>query len=128
MTKNELTKNIHVYDSAIPFTDAEEWFRIASNLPFMIGWSDRESTDRKQGCLHHRMTSVPNDIYETFKPILNHYLGSEKPLEFYLDSGVINVTKPGDIHFTHSHKNQLVLLYYLNLDWEQEFYGERKYR
>lgn len=121
---NELPKNIHVYDNAIPFADAEDWFRLTSNLSFAIGWSDRYSTDRRQGCLHHKMTVVPNNIYETFKPILNHYLDTEKPLESYSVTGVINLTKPGDIHFTHTHKNKLVLLYYLNLDWEQEFYGE----
>ena len=37
---------------------------------------------------------------------------------------VINLSKPCDVHYTHTHPDTLVVLYYINLSWNDEYAGE----
>ena len=37
---------------------------------------------------------------------------------------VLNLVRSDDVHYVHHHKDQQVLLYYVNLDWVDGWYGE----
>jgi hypothetical protein len=39
-------------------------------------------------------------------------------------SAVINLSTPSGVNFIHAHPEAKVLLYYVNLDWKPEWYGE----
>ena len=36
----------------------------------------------------------------------------------------MNVVKSNDVHYIHHHEGEQVLLYYVNLDWQDGWYGE----
>ena len=37
---------------------------------------------------------------------------------------MINLSKPGDIHYNHVHAGSIGILYYINLDWKPDWCGE----
>ena len=37
---------------------------------------------------------------------------------------IVNLSKSGDYNFCHTHKDKIVLLYYVNLHWHDGFGGE----
>ena len=60
---------------------------------------------------------IENKIKETkFGTILKDYK---------VKKGVINCSRPGETYYTHAHDmNEIVVLYYPNLRWQQEWGGE----
>ena len=100
----------------------------AQNSSFQIGWEDRPDFDKKaHPCLHCKFTKedlknsgiLPslNEIYPKSK-----FAASLNPSS-YIQS-VLNVSKPGDIYYAPTHLNQIALVYYINMDWKEEWYGE----
>jgi len=41
-----------------------------------------------------------------------------------LNSIVVNLVRSTDIHYIHHHRTEHVVLYYVNLDWQDGWYGE----
>jgi hypothetical protein len=48
-----------------------------------------------------------------------------KPFKDYeLVRTTVNLSTPSDTNFSHTHENQLSVIYYVNLDWRPEWAGE----
>ena len=37
---------------------------------------------------------------------------------------IVNLSKPGDFYLNHTHGDEIVLLYYANIRWQEEWSGE----
>jgi len=117
-------KTIRVYDGLFPlgFRSVAYEFALASN--FMLGWSDGVSDAQLKHKYLHSVFSA-DDVERL--GILQHIKTSEaaKELEgWVLTKTVLNLTSASDVHFVHAHENQKILLYYVNLVWEDGWYGE----
>ena len=107
---------------------AEYVYNCAYAANYKIGWNDSVDLHAKQyPCLHspieekdaHNLDILPQiqqlGLQSQFEPIFK---------KMNITKAVINLTKPGDVHFIHSHRDTVVVLYYINLNWKDEFGGE----
>ena len=112
---------IHTYDNTVPFAKMQEIYNFVTESYFRLGWEDR--TDIKVPNIHSRYTEEELKrcgLYPHLKKIASkHEYGNNKFIEC-----IVNLSKSGDYNFCHTHKGQIVLLYYVNLYWQDGFGGE----
>lgn len=114
---------IEIYDNQVPFVDMQHIHEYVLNSNFRLGWSDR--FDKQNPNLY---SSYKKEEVET--SLLTKHLktvSKKSKLKFNIDNFdkcIVNLSKCGDYYFSHSHKNNIVLLYYVNLEWKDGFAGE----
>ena len=115
---------MHVLNDALPVTQHEFIYSYAINSKFRIGW--RDQTDIANAA--HQYMHCPLSLEELEQTGLLSAIKDERVLE-RIDGrnpvkSVINLGVPADVNFMHTHKEQDVLLYYVNLAWRPEWAGE----
>ena len=121
-------KNIEIYDDTVPFTERSAFYMCAQNSLYKIGWEDRDEYDKKAfPCLHSSYS--PDDLTKmNILPFIEKIFKQSKfKKNFHFKSitkALINLSKPGDIHYNHVHAGNIGILYYINLDWKPEWCGE----
>ena len=117
---------IEVFDNQVPFAVREKAFDYCSRANFSLGWTDRPVVDHEK--------SVPN-VYASWSQeqldasgIFTYIAPCIEETAFFtsrrIESAVVNLVRPSDVHYIHSHPGKQVALYYCNLDWEDGWYGE----
>ena len=118
--------NLQVFDNKVPYTIRENLLDYCTRSSFRLGWTDRPPIENDK--------SIPN-IYSSWS---NNNLSESKILPYiaecmdetpfftcrHIESIILNLIRPSDVHFIHSHPNKQVALYYCNLTWEDGWYGE----
>lgn len=118
--------NLQVFDNKVPYTIRENLLDYCTKSSFRLGWTDRPPIENDK--------SIPN-IYSSWS---NNNLSESKILPYiaecmdetpfftcrHIESIILNLIRPSDVHFIHSHPNKQVALYYCNLTWEDGWYGE----
>jgi Rps23 Pro-64 3,4-dihydroxylase Tpa1-like proline 4-hydroxylase len=56
--------------------------------------------------------------------ILQNDFGKQISKNYSINRCVLNLSKPGDFYLNHTHGNFTVLLYYVNIRWQEEWSGE----
>jgi len=115
-------KDIEIYDNEVPFVDMNNIHEFILNSNFRLGWNDRTG---KPMNLYSRYTKDEVINSELFKYLKN--VSKKSKLKFNIDNFhecVVNLSKCGDYYFNHVHKDKIVLLYYVNLEWKDGFAGE----
>jgi hypothetical protein len=112
---------IFTFDNTVPFEQMQFIYNFVSRSYFRLGWEDRH--DIKTPNIHSRYTEEEVKscgLYPYIKKIIdeNNY-GNNKFVEC-----IVNLSKSGDYNFCHTHKDKIVLLYYVNLNWQDGFGGE----
>lgn len=111
---------IEVYDNTVPFHIQQHAYDFILNSHFKIkGWEDRDDTDLIKYDLHSRWSIDDLKAAKLFSFIekINSFDTWQKC--------VVNLTKPGDHYYTHTHgEHSDVVLYYANLEWRDEWAGE----
>ena len=107
---------IEVYDDEVPFSVRMMTYEKLFNSDYRIqGWQDRHN-DKYD--LHTRWSI--EDLRElNFLPIVERLAKGK-----HIDGIVCNLVRAGDTYYSHIHKDQTILLYYANLDWEEGWHGE----
>ena len=129
---------IHVFENEIPFNDRSKLYSVCSKSIFKLGSEDRTSIAMNKyisnGTIHIADT-YSSWSKEDLRLINNQdcnfifYLKkciSETPsfTNKFLESVEVNLVRSTDIHYIHLHPRKQVALYYVNLDWEDGWYGE----
>jgi len=118
--------NFQVFDNKVPFTIREPLLDYCARSSFSLGWVDRPHIeyDKTIPNIHSRWTM--NNLEES--KILPYIAECMDETPFFtfrqVESIILNLTRPSDVHFVHSHPNKQVALYYCNLTWEDGWYGE----
>ena len=111
---------IKIYDNKVPFHIMHDIHEFVLNSRFYIkGWKDKESVNK-------------NSIYsewsiDDLKSVkLYSYLEEIPSVDFSKwYKTMVNLSHPSDHYYTHTHgDNDYVLLYYVNLEWRDEWHGE----
>ena len=109
--------NLQVLDNKIPFTVRENLLDYCTRSNFSLGWVDRPN-------IHSSWSD--NNLSES--KILPYIAECMDETPFFtcrnIESVIVNLIRPSDVHFIHSHPNKQVALYYCNLNWEDGWYGE----
>lgn len=135
--------NIQIYDNVLTQKDLEYIYSACFQAPYEIGWGDTVS--HKQSFFHSTIDSqvwnkvrkgtwngsgtehrtVPNQIPYNVVNILSKTEACRKLKTNRISRGsIINLDTIADTHAAHDHKNEIVVLLYINLFWEPSWGGE----
>ena len=114
--------NISIIDNLLPASHADDVYELALKSFYQISWEDNnELRSRTFPNLHSRYSF--EDVQKT--KVLESILRIDKDIGLdQYDSCIVNLTKPMDINFIHTHPNKKVFLYYINPTWESDWGGE----
>jgi len=117
-------KNLKIIDNFLNPSDLTSLYTMVINSRYTIGWSDDNELRHK---LYPNLHSMYNfeDIQKTklLNPVLKLAKTKNIDINDYYRS-VVNLTKPLDVNFIHSHPDSYVFLFYCNLTWNHEWGGE----
>ena len=115
---------VEVFDNAILEDTREALYMFCASTDYEIGWGDVSTFETRQyPCLHHTLTQAEWQTSNFIESIVNtNLIDAIDGLMF--DSATINLSFPSSIQFPHTHGSSKVLVYYINPDWRNEYYGE----
>ncbi len=97
---------------------------MAITANYNIGWDDSSVFEHRQyPCLHHSVKKESWEQLNLVNEIQNHELRN-KLEELSFVSATINLAVPSSIQFQHTHPQKYTMLYYINMEWKPEYYGE----
>ena len=119
---------IYKFNKILSSVQHNETYIAALKSLYTIGWADSpEPEKRTQPCLgsHWSMEDLNrlnlfNSIYKQVAKTKFKKFYKEENLKFI----VMNLTKPCDPNFIHTHANQFACLYYVNETWDINWAGE----
>jgi hypothetical protein len=117
-------KRLCVYDDMFDMSFRVNAFEFVSKSLFRLGWGDsQEESKRRHMFLHSRYSAEDVERLGMLKVISSS--PAAKELDTYaLSSAVVNLSTPSDCNFVHTHVEDKVLLYYVNLTWGDGWHGE----
>jgi len=115
---------IKTYDNTVPFNIQQIVYNTVLNSLFRIkGWEDRDDLDINGANLHSNWSLEDLKESRLFPYVYNLVLEDDDSKDF--DKCIVNLTKPGDSYYTHTHGDDTtVVLYYVNLEWQDGWAGE----
>ena len=115
---------VEVFDNVLMEDTREGLYMFSSSTDYQIGWGDVSTFETRQyPCLHHTFTKKEWETSKFIPSICNGKL-IEAIDGLVFDSATINLSFPSSVQFPHTHGDCKVLVYYINPDWRNEFYGE----
>ena len=116
--QEDIEEMIEVYDNLVPFHIQQRVYDMIIKSHFKLGWADRSdiSTDRLNIYSEWSLDDLKRSN-------LNEYMESIQSFDKYRRT-VVNLTKPCDYHYKHTHYGSTVILYYANLVWRDGWDGE----
>ena len=115
---------IQSHDNILPEDLRSDIYLMAITAEYGIGWDDSSVFEHRQyPCLHHPLSKNEWGQLDLINKIQNHELRNKlKNLSFV--SATINLAVPSSVQFQHTHPQKYALLYYINMEWRPEYYGE----
>ena len=115
---------METYDNFLDPAKCTELFKSIMNSYYKIGWDDTDEPQHKPfPNLHSSYSFSEVQKLKILNPILDKLKDKNIGINNY-DKCIINLTKPMDVNFIHSHPNQTVALHYSNITWNPEWGGE----
>jgi len=120
---------IEIFDEMIPLSVRNSIYKFIINSNYRIeGWTDTSDLELKN---HHHLHSrwgledIQNSqIVPYVEKVLQLSSFKDYTMKDFLQCAV-NLVKPGDHYFTHSHDLGVIsIIYYANLQWQHNWAGE----
>ena len=112
---------LSVFDEVIPYSLMDMVLAFCKKSTFRLGWPDGDDTD-----LNLHSTWTKDELKST--GLIPYFDDCIKNTEWFVKNDlhriILNVVKSNDVHYIHHHEGEQVLLYYVNLDWQDGWYGE----
>tara|TARA_R110000751_G_scaffold31528_1_gene80228 strand:+ start:673 stop:1218 length:546 start_codon:yes stop_codon:yes gene_type:complete len=120
-----IKKAIDIYDDFLSSSQQFRIYNIVQSSFFKIGWADSEDPrHRAFPNLHSAYSFEDVKKLKILNPVLEKLKDKNITIDNY-DRCVINLTKPLDVHFIHTHPyEEIGVLYYCDLTWSEEWGGE----
>lgn len=116
------TPGIEIYDDIFDVAKRFDIQEFVKKSPFQIGWAD--TTDNQEHYMYSKWTPEALNrvrFFETFTK--SHPLYSKIDPDKFIRC-IVNSDVCTNSHWTHTHINENVLLYYVNMDWQDHWGGE----
>jgi len=123
---HEIKNSIRVLDNVVPLHHRAMVYNYAANSLYKIGFTDGVQV-QLQGQRYSYLCSMYGEEDVKNLGLMQFLEGTEigDILKDYTpNSAAVNLSVPTNVHFAHTHGQDLVLLYYVNLEWKPHFYGE----
>ena len=109
---------IEVYDDLVPIHIQQRIYTMIINSHFKLGWPDRDDISHDRLNIHSVWSR--EDLQRSGLDVCVENIQS---FEKY-DKCIVNLTKPCDYHYKHTHYGYTFILYYANLVWREGWDGE----
>ena len=121
MTQYSPIEGITVFDNVFTQCKASDINYYCANRPMGIGWQDRHTY--QESYIHSPFAKEDLQEIGFFNELVNTpVMEGIKMQNFY--RSILNVGQSGDVHWTHAHGNETVLLFYVNTEWQEHWGGE----
>ena len=115
---------INIFDNTLMEDTREQLYMFCTTTDYQIGWSDNSTFETRQyPCLHHTLSAKEWKETNFIESIINTDLVNALD-GLIFDTATINLSFPSSIQFPHTHGGSTVLVYDINPDWRNEYYGE----
>ena len=115
---------IQCFDDVVPYNIRETIWHCSVSADLKLGWEDSNQPEKYDLNIHSELGM--SDLEPT--GILPYFKKCTDETEWFknkeLHRVVLNLVRSNDVHYIHHHPDKHVLLYYVNLDWRDGWYGE----
>jgi hypothetical protein len=117
-------QRICTYDDALDLRYRQHVYTFAQNSLFQIGWADSLIIEKQATrCLYSSYSDEDMRKLNFLSEIAVSKVGRE--LDGYrVNKTILNLSTASDTNFLHTHAEDKVLLYYVNLEWADGWHGE----
>ena len=118
--------NLHlsVYDNKIPYVTRYDIWKYCINSTYTLGWQDSEDSSKYELNLHSSWTQKELEESKIFPYVEDCIKNTGWFINRNITKIIVNLVRSDDVYFIHGHTNRQVVLYYVNLDWQDGWYGE----
>ena len=117
-------RKIRVYDNVLDFEYRNQVYNFAQKSFFQIGWADGCIVENKQHRFLHSVYSNEDVNNLGIVDRLESTIVSKEMEGFTRTKCILNLSTPSDVNFVHSHPEDKIILYYVNLEWRDGWHGE----
>lgn len=115
-------EGVDVYDNVFDLSKRFDILESVRKSPFQIGWPDNNTSNESYMYSHwtpEKLNSI--NFFSDF--VEGHPLHDKVNPDKFLRC-IINSDVSSNAHWTHTHINENVLLYYVNMEWQDGWGGE----
>lgn len=117
-------RKLRVYDNVFDMQYRHSLYTFAMSSKFQIGWADGPiSENQKYQFLHSVYSTEDLDRIKLIEHLNNTPVAQEM-VGHTLTKCILNLSTAADANFVHTHPEDKVLLYYVNLEWRDGWHGE----
>jgi len=117
-------KSLRVYDGLFPLKFRIKAFDFATASQFVIGWEDGPANNQLAHRYLHSQFSYEDVTRLGILDQIANSAAAEELTGLTLVKTILNLSLPSDAHFVHTHTEHKVVLYYVNLVWNDGWHGE----
>ena len=117
-------RKLRVYDNMFDFQYRQLLYHYMQSSLFRIGWSDGITPEKRGSQFLHSVHSVEDLKSVGFMERLEQTSVGPELVGYSLTKAVLNLSTAADVNFIHAHSEDKVILYYVNLDWQDGWHGE----
>jgi len=119
-----MNTHLEVFDNKIPYSERTSIWDYCINSTYKLGWQDTNDAEKYDLNVHSHWTQEELESIN----ILSYIKKCISETKWFtcrnLNKIIVNLVKSDDVHYIHSHQDQQVALYYVNMDWKDGWYGE----
>ena len=116
--------DLKIFDDVVPSNIRNTLWYCSVSADLKLGWEDSNDPEKYDLNIHSELRG--SDLEPT--GILPYFKKCTDETEWFknkeLNRVVLNLVRSNDVHYIHHHPDKHVLLYYVNLDWRDGWYGE----
>ena len=116
--------DLKIFDDVVPSNIRNTLWYCSVSADLKLGWEDSNDPEKYDLNIHSELRG--SDLEPT--GILPYFKKCTDETEWFknkeLHRVVLNLVRSNDVHYIHYHRDKHVLLYYVNLDWRDGWYGE----
>jgi len=119
--------NIEVFDNLVDYSIRNKVYVFCTNSQFRLGWEDSDELSKNIIKNIHSSWDLKDLESSGIEPYIKKAFSQSKLFTYNTEKLwriELNLVKSEDVHFVHTHRNKVVALYYVNLDWQDGYYGE----
>jgi len=117
-------RKLRMYDGMFDMSYRSQLYQYMRGSFFKIGWADSQTHEKKGYQFLHSVHSEEDLKAVDFLGRLQQTAVGQELVGYSLSKAVLNLSTPADVNFVHTHPEDKVILYYVNLDWEDGWHGE----
>ena len=119
-----MNTHLEVFDDKIPYSERTDIWYYSINSTFKLGWQDSDDPSKYELNLHSSWTQKELESSRIFPYVEDCIRNTDWFTSRKISKIIVNLVRSDDVHFIHGHDDRQVVLYYINLDWQDGWYGE----